>query len=79
MGCRRCALCLGHRRAPRLLFSLTIPDRFIILLVRAVATGSNIAWRRHPDPRIVHCFHLFVPRLVCCVLSSVNSPSLRTF
>ena len=80
IGCCQCALCFGHRRAPRSSVLSNCSDRFIILLVRAVTTGSDIARRRHPDPRS-HFFYLrpcSAPCL-CRMFSSVNSPSLRTF
>ena len=62
-------LCVLGRGAPIVSYIFHFSDRFYYILVRVVVTGSYVARRRHPDPRISHCSYDFLS----CALSMLRS------
>ena len=63
-----CSLSWAEARPLSLIFFI-FSDRFYYILVCVVVTGSYVAWRRHPDPRISHCSYDFLS----CALSVLRS------
>ena len=57
------------RGVPLVSYILHFSDRFYYILVRVIVTGSYVARRRHPDPRIPHCSY----DLLSCALSVLRS------
>ena len=63
-----CSLSWAEARPSSLIFYI-FSDRFYYILVRVIVTGSYVARRRHPDPRIPHCSY----DLLSCALSVLRS------
>ena len=57
------------RGAPIVSYIFHFSDRFYYILVRIVVTGSYVARRHHPNPRISHCSYDFLS----CALSVLRS------
>ena len=57
------------RGAPLVSYILHLSGHFYYILVRVIVTGSYVAQRHHPDPRIPHCSY----DLLSCTLSVLRS------